>query len=183
MSDVYVEYLVVKKSTAKDLLIKIGLYIAAFLIAAVSLVFLMPIGAGGLSLLLACGAFYGAYYVGSSRNQEYEYIVTNGEMDVDCIMARRKRKRLITVKVKDFEAIGVYKPEEHRNKTYQTRIMACDSEDSKNVWYVVVHHKTMGSTLVVFNATARTLEAFRTFMPRLLLNDFNRARMESGLMR
>jgi len=183
MSDVFVEYLVVKKSTGKDILMKIGLYFAAVLIAFLSIVFLMPIGAGGISLLLACGAIYGAYYLGSSLNKEFEYIVTNGEMDVDCIMARRKRKRLITVKVKDFEAIGPYKPEQHKNKTYQTRIIACDSEDSKNVWYVVVHHKTMGSTLVVFNATARTLEAFRTFMPRLLLNDFNRARMDAGLMR
>ena len=77
MSDVFVEYLVVKKSTAKDTLIKVGLYLAAAVIAAASLLFLMPIGAGGLSMLLACGAFYGAYYLGSSRNQEFEYIVTN----------------------------------------------------------------------------------------------------------
>ena len=163
------------------MLIKLGLFLAAAVISVICFVLLFPIGAGGIGMLLIAGAFYGAYYLGTSRNKEFEYIVTNGEMDVDCIMARRKRKRLITVKCKDFEAIGPYDPAKHQNANYKTRIIACDSETSKNVWYCVVNHKTMGRTLVVFNATSRILESFRIFIPRLLLNDFNKARLEAGL--
>ena len=33
----------------------------------------------------------------------------------------------------------------------------------------------------VFNATARILEAFKMFIPRTMLNEFNRQRMEAGL--
>ena len=182
MADIFVEYLVVKKNTGKDTLIKLGLFLAAIVISMLSFLILFPIGAGGIGMLLVAGAFYGAYYLASARNKEFEYIVTNGEMDVDCIMARRKRKRLITVKCKDFEAIGPYDPAKHQNKNYKTRIIACDSESSKHVLYCVVHHKTLGETLVVFNATARILEAFRVFIPRLLLNDFLKNRMESGLV-
>lgn len=181
MSDVFVEYLVVKKNTGKDMLIKSGLFLVAVLISILCFIFLFPTGLGSIGLLLIVGVIYGAYYVGSLLNKEYEYIVTNGEMDVDCIMARRKRKRLITVKCKDFEAIGPYDPAKHQNANYKTRIIACDSEASKNVWYCVVQHKSLGRTLVVFNATARILEAFRTFLPRTMVNDFNRARMEAGL--
>ena len=175
MADIFVEYMVVKRNTSKEVLLRIGLFLAALVIAVLSFLFLFPIGAGGIGLLLVVGAFYGAYYLSSSMNKEFEYIVTNGEMDVDCIMARRKRKRLITVKCKDFDA-------KHQGKNYKTRILACDSETSKNVWYCVVHHKTMGETLLVFNATARILEAFKMFIPRTMLNEFNRQRMEAGLI-
>ncbi|MCI9456293.1 MAG: hypothetical protein HFE44_04855 [Oscillospiraceae bacterium] len=182
MADIFVEYMVVKRNTSKEVLLRIGLFLAALVIAVLSFLFLFPIGAGGIGLLLVVGAFYGAYYLSSSMNKEFEYIVTNGEMDVDCIMARRKRKRLITVKCKDFDAIGPYDPAKHQGKNYKTRILACDSETSKNVWYCVVHHKTMGETLLVFNATARILEAFKMFIPRTMLNEFNRQRMEAGLI-
>ena len=181
MADIFLEYMVVKKNTTKELLLRVGLFLAAAVIAVLSFMILFPLGAGGIGLLLMVGAFYGAYYLGSSMNKEFEYIVTNGEMDVDCIMARRKRKRLITVKCKDFDAIGPYDPAKHQNKNYKNRVIACDSETSKNVWYCVVHHKTMGETLVVFNATALFLEAFKIYIPRKMLNEFNRQRMEAGL--
>lgn len=44
------------------------------------------------------GSLYGGYILITNMSVEYEYIVTNGEMDIDKIIAKRRRKRLITVK-------------------------------------------------------------------------------------
>lgn len=85
---------------------------------------------GALAFLILCGAIYGAYWLISGMSIEYEYILTNGEIDVDKIIAQRKRKRLVTVSAKTFEAFGPYKPEEHVNRNYDSRILACESETS-----------------------------------------------------
>ena len=41
-------------------------------------------------------------------NVEYEYIVTNGELDIDRIIARRGRKRMINIKTNAYELIAPY---------------------------------------------------------------------------
>jgi hypothetical protein len=41
-------------------------------------------------------------------NVEYEYIVTNGEMDVDMIQSKTNRKRLISFKCSEIERIEPY---------------------------------------------------------------------------
>ena len=45
------------------------------------------------------------------QNIEYEYIVTNGELDVDKIMGRSKRKRLVTADARNFEVFAPMEPE------------------------------------------------------------------------
>lgn len=52
---------------------------------------------------------------------EYEYIVTNGEMDIDKIIAKRRRKRLITVNARTFERFGPFKESDHAGETYSNR--------------------------------------------------------------
>ena len=57
----------------------------------------------------------------------------------------------------------------------QGRIIACDSEDSEDVWYLTVRHSTLGHTLVVINVTDRMLEGFKAYIPRQLAFEiFNR---------
>ena len=97
---------------------------------------------------------------------EYEYILTNGEIDVDKIIAQRKRKRLVTVSAKTFEAFGPYKMAEHANRNYDNRILACESEDSPGVYYATFRHNTLGHCLLVFNPDDRIIQGVKSFIPR-----------------
>ena len=73
-------------------------------------------------------------------NVEFEYVLTNGDIDVDKIIAQRKRKRLVSVKCSSFEELGKYKAAEHQNKTYQTKLMVCSNPEDPEVWYLSLIH-------------------------------------------
>lgn len=163
--DVFIEHLVKKKPTGADTAKKVGLILAVVLIAlicfTIGFAFLGPI-----ALLLIFGACYGAYWLISGMSVEYEYILTNGEIDVDKIVAQRKRKRLVTVSAKTFEAFGPYKAAEHVNRNYDSRILACESEESDGVFCAEFHHATLGHCLLVFNPDDRIIQGIKSYLPR-----------------
>ncbi len=174
--DIFVEYLVKKKTTAVTVLLKIAIVIVS--LALIAFLFLLSFSLGSLSIIAiaaAVGAGYGGWYLLTSFNVEYEYSFTNGEIDIDKITAQRKRKRLITVVCREVEAIGKYNPAAHAHAEYKTKIFACaDPQDTENTWYVIYKSVNFGRTLVVFNPPEKMLTAMKPFLPRLLQNDIQR---------
>jgi hypothetical protein len=172
MQDIFIEYLVKRQNTAMQTLLKVLLIIGAVIVAVAAMMFSSLLGALSiLGPLLAVGAIYGAYLLITGMNIEYEYSVTNGDLDIDQITAQRKRKRLVTVNCKAVEAFGRYKPQEHQGKTYQTKIMACDNPDSEELWHCVIRLKQSGLTLVVFNASPKMLDGIKPFLPRPIMHE------------
>lgn len=172
MQDIFIEHLVAKQKLPITILLRVLIVLAAVIIAVAAMMFSGVLGPLSiLSPLIAVGAIYGAYFLITSMNIEYEYAVTNGELDVDQITAQRKRKRLVSVNCRSVEAFGRYKPAEHQGKTYQTKILACDNPNNEDVWYAVIRLQKSGQTLVVFNATERMLEAMKPFLPRPIMHE------------
>ncbi len=170
LQDVFVENIVKKKNTVGIKLLQVLIILAGGILAAVLLfvgLFLFTQFVS-FALLLACGAVYGAYMLSTSFNLEFETCFTNGALDVDKIINRRRRKRLISLKCKDIETLGKYKKIDHENRQYKTRIIACDSEEGDDVWYMTLRHSTLGHTLVVINMTERMLDGFKNYIPRQL---------------
>lgn len=166
--DVIVEYIVKRKNTGKDLILQILILIAAVTLTLLLLAtgFLILPSLMPILFLLAMGSVYGGYLLFTQYNVEYEYIFVNGEMDVDKIIARRKRKRLVTVNARSFEAFGIYKPAEHQNATYANRIYACGNLNDPGNFYAVMNHPKLGRTLLVFSPNDRILNALKTYIPR-----------------
>ena len=101
--DVFVEQIVKKRNTTKDIAVIVGIILAALILCfvfAIILPALVPI-LGTLSLFLVAGTIFGAYWLISSMNLEFEYAATNGDLTVDKIIHRRKRKRVINLDSKD----------------------------------------------------------------------------------
>ena len=176
MQDIFIEYLVKKKSTPQTTLLKLLIVLGAILALPAILFLSQYLGMFSiLSPILAVGALYGAYYLITSMNVEYEYSVTNGELDIDKIIAQRKRKRLLTINCRSVESFGRYKASEHTQKSYQTRMMTCDAPDSPDLWYCTVRAGDKGLTLVVFNASEKMLGAIKPFLPRPIMHEAFRA--------
>lgn len=173
MQDVFIEYMVRRKNTTQTTLKKVGIIVGAMVVSFLLFVFSGYLGAFSfLGTLAVCGIVYGAYVLLTSQNVEFEYAVTNGEIDIDRIMAQRKRQRLITVNCRQVEAFGKYKAAEHANKTYGKKIFACDSADSQDLWYCVVRSaKESGPVLVVFNANEKMLNGIKPFLPRPVMHE------------
>ena len=172
MQDIFIEYLVKQAKTPKTAILKFLIFVGAFFLAIVFFIVSASDLLGMLSffgLFLSVGVIFGAYYLITSMNIEFEYSITNGEMDVDKIIAQRKRRRLISVKWRDVEAFGNYKPAEHVGKNYANSIFACDHPQSDNLWYCVTRVPQKGQVFLVFNASEKMLEAIKKYLPKQIL--------------
>lgn len=169
-NDVCVEYMVKKKNTALDWVKQIGVVVISIVIASFIIRFVTfdpnfsPFI--GIGYMLALGVMYLGYYLYRNMSVEYEYILTNGDMDIDKIMARSNRKRIISFKCNEFESFGKYTKGAENGKAFDTKIVACDSLDSDDVYYCVARSAKHGRAFVLFNANERVLTAMKPFLPK-----------------
>lgn len=97
MLDCFAEHMVKKVPTSQEKTKKILICVlSVILVAAIAAIAVMT--KFMIILILACAIIYGTYYLLSGMNIEYEYIFTNGEIDIDKIIAKRKRVHLVTIK-------------------------------------------------------------------------------------
>ncbi len=167
--DTFVEQIVAKKKGAKEIAVIAG---TIFLI--VVLVFVLFMFLGYFSLVIDMLLIYGAWWLITSQNIEYEYSVTNGDIDIDQIIAQRKRKRVVSVAGSKIETAGPYNPAEFAARHFDRTVMAAPSEAAPGVWYFTYHSKKSGSTLVIFQPEERVMDAFKAALPKLLMLDVSR---------
>ena len=102
--DTFAEQLVTKTQNSSDSIKKIIVLAGGGVIVALLLylTFIFP-----LTFILAAGAAYAIYLLFTGLNIEYEYTYTSGEMDYAKVMGGRRRKHLLTLRLKDAEAGGL----------------------------------------------------------------------------
>lgn len=160
--DSFAEQLVVKDDGGKGKRMKIAILCTAILLgvmAGILSLMYLPIG-----LLVACGIIYIGYILSGKYEVEYEYTVTNGELDIDKIIAKSKRKGLISVNVKTFESFGKYDDaqEEQEGITVVIAVGQCDCE----MYCADFVHSEQGRMRLIFTPNENVLEAIKPFLPR-----------------
>ena len=107
--DTYSEQLVTKKKNQNDSMKKLIIILTAIILCGL-LVFasLLYFEFALLAVAALAGIIFGTYKLISGFNIEYEYSITNGEIDIDKIIAKRKRVHMLTAEVKSFTAFGIY---------------------------------------------------------------------------
>lgn len=166
--DTFIEKIVVKKKDFRDYLITAGIIIAVLIL--LPIVFQIPV-INSMWLLVDALLIYGAYFLITSRNIEFEYIVTNGDLDIDKIVSKRKRKRIFSANCKEFDIVAKVKSNSYtpQVQSIKNRIEAVSSMDSENVYFVVLNYKGE-RTAVFFEPDERMLNNFRTYIPRKIMN-------------
>ena len=85
-------------------MVALGAAVAAFVLIYISIFILFPLTMIPLiPLVVIAGSIYGIYWIASSRDLEFEYSVTNGDLTVDKIIHKRKRKRVVSFDVRNAE--------------------------------------------------------------------------------
>ena len=165
--DTFIEKIVAKKKGVKDHLITIGVVLAVLI--AIPVIFNIPV-IGNMGLLVSAVVIYLAYRIITSRNIEFEYIVTNGDLDIDKIVSQRKRKRIFSASCKDFDIVARVKSNSFspRVQSIKNRIEAVSSVDSDNAYFATLNYKGE-PTVVFFEPNEKMLENFRLFIPRKIL--------------
>lgn len=173
--DVYLEDLVKQKKTAKTYTLITLIILAAVILSVVLLFFSALLRSFAfIFLLLIAGVIYGAWFLIGTLRIEYEYIVTNGEMDVDKVMSQRKRKRLITVNLKSSELMAPVNGKfrhEFETKQVATTIDASVNKDQADAWFLIVNHPKKGMVKLIFTPNERIINSAKLVNPRNVFTD------------
>ena len=92
--DTFFEQIVRIKKSGSTLALVLFIWFLAISVAV--FLFFFPL-LGALSAIVIIGILYGAWWLSTKFNVEYEYIVTNEDMDVDKIINKSARKRLASI--------------------------------------------------------------------------------------
>lgn len=157
MGDVFLEQLVKKKNTSTDIVKKALIMLLGLILCFLALNFVFSQFFGTIALLIAVGAIYFAWFFMTSLNLEFEYIYTNGEIDVDKIMAKRKRKRMTTVKISSFEEFDKFNLEKYRTQQYDVTLNAAISMTEPDTYYGVFHNRENKKCILIFSPDERLL--------------------------
>ncbi len=170
--DVFVEQIVKRKMLTTD---KLLIALSALLAAVLSFfIFLISTNLGGwapIGFIIGAGVIYFAWRIARSFSLEYEYILTNGEIDIDKITAQSSRRRCFSVRASKFEVFEKYDPQKIAGVSYKKRVIAGNLDET--AYYVVFHHEVVGTVLFIFNPDERFLKALRPYLPRSLAGNLN----------
>ena len=122
-----------------------------------------------VAILLFCLGIYLAYYMIKNSGIEYEYTFVLGEMRVDKIKGKNKRKRITVFDVKSVDKMGKYIDPETKKKTvdtskYELVLNASENETSENTYYIVIHDKIRQKpAILLFSPDERTMNMIRPY--------------------
>ncbi|SRR5690606_7561222 len=172
--DLFHEESVRKMNTGFNTFVYILAFLAMIICAIMAASFLMTIVTGQnivYSLVLTAifgGLTYGFYVLRNNQRVEYDYTFTNGIFDVAKIINNSKRKRLLSMNVKDFEVVApIEDPGFERmlnNKDIEKRYNVFLNK-GKGLYYGIFDNEGVKS-MIVFEPGEEMLNLFKRFNPR-----------------
>ncbi len=100
MSDIYTEQLLKKQSSSKDNRIKFILIVLTLGVVVMTLG--NPLWLLGIFIMIGVDV-----WVFRSLNVEYEYLYINGNLDIDKIMSKSRRKKVFEMEINDLDVMAL----------------------------------------------------------------------------
>ncbi len=163
--DLFMEYIIKRKKGVKENILTLAIILSVPSLIYLSLI-LMFTSLAPLTIFLIAGILFLAYYLISRLNVEFEYIITNNELDIDKIVAKKTRKRLITIDLRKIDIVAPATTEAHHLElsSSATNIIFADSGIAQNAYFI--NFTRDGQTYRVFlSPTEKMIEAMKMFAP------------------
>lgn len=158
MGDTYTEQLVKRKNTGKTMvekialiLLTIGIFVLGMMIPLLELVFLIMIGVD--------------IYLFRSMDVEYEYMYINGNLDVDKIMSKSRRKKMFEMNVSELELLAPAGSPELRPFQGLKATDFTSREEGRSVYEMIVL-KNGEKRKIMFEPNAAIIDGMRMYAPR-----------------
>ena len=167
--DTFKEFIVKKELTNSEKLSRLFIGIAAAALG--SAFFMLTFGTTLqlLGLLAAALCLYGGWQLIVTFFVEYEYILTNFDLDIDKIINQSSRKRLCTIdlhKVTEYGKVG--KDFEVSGEETLIRATACDPE--LDDYYLRFDHRDYGKSVLAFTPSIEILDLIKQNCSRKAVN-------------
>lgn len=140
----------------------IGIFGASGLLSMQNLLF------NAILLVVGGGLAYGAYVLKNNQCIEYDYTFTNGVLDIAKVINNSKRKRVLSVDVREFDCIA------HTSDPGFQKALAnpaigkkynCFLNRGGGLYYGIIIHEGQKS-LLVFEPSQEMLKLFKVYNPR-----------------
>ena len=166
MNDAYSELLIKKETTVKDRLIKV--LVIAVIVLAVLAGFMQP-----LAWLLALGAGIGAYFLFPNLDLEFEYVYVNGELDIDKIMSKMKRKKVKSLDLSKMEIMAPVKSHrlDHQNHNSNLKVYDFSSGNQSHKIYAMIITDDKDLCKVLLEPDEELLKNIEKSCPRKVFTD------------
>ncbi|MGI6125159.1 MAG: DUF6106 family protein [Acetivibrionales bacterium] len=160
--DIFVEKIVKRQKSIVEMLL-ITLIVGAAAMISYLLIRLIP----QFSTFLIIALLYLAYILITKFNIEYEYALTNGDLDIDVIIDQKRRKRLLSAKCQDFEIVAKV-----NSSQYTRDIKECKNKKDytsrrkeAEVWFILMRDNGK-QTVVLFEPLEKMIDNIATYIPR-----------------
>lgn len=167
MGDVFNEQLIKRKQTLKDTAIRVCLIILVILILILSFSLIGP----QLGVIVTAAAGFGAAYLMSFFKVEYEYVFTNGELDIDVIYNQSRRKRIFSAHVNDIEIMAHAEDRNHESEfaNFQDLKDYSTGEITPNTYMFMINYKSK-RTKVIIEPNEKMMKAISGVLTRRKLH-------------
>lgn len=168
--DIFTEQLVKKSKTAKDRTLA-AVFVALFILIPATFIVLTRFSLyfGFLAFASVVAGVYALWYFITSLNLEYEYTVTNNNLTVDKVIAKRKRKRMLSLDIKKIERLEKFAGSELAKKPFDKVISAQDKEGSGNIYAATFYLEKYGKCMLLFAPNEKVLTAMKPFLKREII--------------
>ena len=165
--DTFFEQIVPIGIDTKSTLKIVAIWVLALALSVAIFLFLVAF-LGMIVFVLMAGVIFGAYKLSAMLYIEYEYIVTNGTLDIDKIVAKSSRKRLASFEISQVEVVEKYNPAAQYTGFNQI-VIACNPNDPE-AYKMVVSKEGKGRYLIVFAPNKKIKGAIVKSLPRFVAN-------------
>lgn len=165
-NDVFKEQLVARESNSADLLKKMGVVFAGIVI--IFALGMIPVIVNfGLIPFILVAVGWGALIIIRRFNVEYEYIFTNGELDIDKIFNKSKRKSALSIDVRKF-VVMVNRNRSDLNSEIGNINETLDysTGNLKENSYAAVFEKDGKRVMLLLDPNEVMLDAIKMYIPR-----------------
>lgn len=168
--DVFKEYIVKRELTQGEKTSKLFIIIASVALAFCFIAFTFGTTLMLFGFLFAGLSIYIGYQLIARMFVEYEYILTNSDLDIDKIINQSKRKRLCTLNLRKVTACGKYTDSVEISGD-ETLVNASANNAELDNYYLRFTHKEFGKAILVFTPSVEVVELIKPFIPRTAEND------------
>ena len=167
MSDLYIELLVKKKKTSTDTLLKV-LMIGATVIFVLGGILFNPI-----ILLLAVVMGVVDYFKLPSLDLEYEYLYVNGELDIDKIMSKSKRKRVKTLNISECDLMAPVNSHrmDYYNSNQKMKVLDYSSGNPQHKRFAIITRDSSGTCQLIIEPDETLAKTMRNTAPSKVFLD------------
>ncbi len=170
-NDVFVEELVVRQRPVFVTLIRLGTVLLGIVLT-IAFYFLTGwfLGSYGSALFPALFALVciGVFMVFRYSGLEYEYSFYSGDVDIDRIRGKRRRKRMMSFNCRDIDLMAPYseKYESTIAGNFAHKLDARGSGQGMRDWIILINSANGERSVLAISPSDRMINAFRQFTRR-----------------